>query len=187
AVGSRLADARGHAPDGLPGGGRVVVSGLGSTAVTQGAPARGPGSTGSGRSRFTPVAEAAFRRGPRERRGGRPRPRAHQSPRRCAFFCACRFLSSRRRRSEPLVGRVGLRFLGTTVRACSPSRSRERATDWFWDWLRRSVALTESSVGGWVSRTPLAVLLRCWPPGPEATKKLRSQRSSSAASSSARA
>ena len=44
---------------------------------------------------------------------------------------------------------------------------------------RRSVAVTTVPLGRWTSRTPVATLLRCWPPGPPATKKVMSQSRSS--------
>ena len=57
----------------------------------------------------------------------------------------------------------------------------------FWAWLRRSVAVTVTPVGGWTRRTAEAVLFRCWPPGPPPTKVVTSHARSSASSSSASA
>jgi len=57
----------------------------------------------------------------------------------------------------------------------------------FCAWLRRSVAVTVTPVGGWTRRTALAVLFRCCPPGPPPTKIETSHARRSASSSSASA
>lgn len=54
--------------------------------------------------------------------------------------------------------------------ACSvrAARRRSQATLRLMCWERSSLAVTMVPVGRWTSRTALDVLLRCWPPAPDA-------------------
>ncbi len=75
---------------------------------------------------------------------------AHQRPgsRRSALRCPRRFFASSRRSFAPRDGRVGRRGRRTRVRPWSTARSRSSAVLRFWAWLRRSVAVTVTPVGG---------------------------------------
>ena len=87
------------------------------------------------------------------------------------FFTACCRFFSRRLRIDALLGRVAIRGRFLRRRAASFSSSRAMARCRFWWRERDSVAVTTIPDGRCVMRTPVSLVLRCWPPGPEPRKK----------------
>ncbi len=91
---------------------------------------------------------------------------------RSLLFCPGRFFVSRRFRSADRGFLVGFRFFGRKFLAFNFSINLSHASSRFSNWLRRSVAVTVTPLGGWTIRTAVSTLFRCWPPGPPERKKL---------------
>jgi hypothetical protein len=90
--------------------------------------------------------------------------------RRSPFKRPLRFLFLRRRSFSRRGIRVEILGAGRQFSASRRFLRRTRAVALFRNWLRSSLAVTETPVGRWTKRTPLSVRFWCWPPFPPAWK-----------------